>query len=164
MTCKRRFLNPQPLDGDPGKRFSHLIAPHPYVRVRIRLALTNQNYHVSLCCGKGMVKSVAITSPNRITKFDVQHVLNLGNRNVLVHLGMGSVMRARRNRRRPRNTHRAYSHWRRSLIVMNSTGTVVMAGGLDHSKSGRGSFRAEGSTPKKVHGVWKNVARPQKLR
>ena len=49
-------------------------------------------------------------------------------------------------------------------MVMNPTGTVVTAGGLDHSKSGREYFRAEESIPEKVHGVWKSVAHPYILR
>ena len=49
-----------------------------------------------------MVQSVAITSPNRITKFDVHHDLNLGNINVLVHPGADPAMRARRNPTGPR--------------------------------------------------------------
>ena len=49
-------------------------------------------------------------------------------------------------------------------MAMNLTGAVVTAGGLDHLESGREYFEDEGSIPEKVHGVWKSVARPQKLR
>ena len=37
-------------------------------------------------------------------------------------------------------------------------------GGLGRSKSDKDFFRAEGSIPEKVHGIWNNIAHPQKLR
>ena len=49
-------------------------------------------------------------------------------------------------------------------MIMSLTGTVVTAGGLDHSESGREYFRAEESIPEKVHGVWNSVAHTQVLR
>ena len=47
---------------------------------------------------------------------------------------------------------------------MNPAGVAVMAGGLDHSESGREYFGDEGSIPDTVHGVSKSVAHPQMLR